>query len=304
MPHWMAITIARIRMPLIVLFLALVVGGPFVHVLPAGWWPWLALSVAFMVLGRLGTVRGEPMAVQPPVRGRWLAHNSPATRVPSHGIHAYGQGYAIDLVYDPPDGRRPRLSWWPLARRPEEFAGFGQPVLAPADGVVVRTHDRERDHRSRTSVLGLIYLFTIEQARELFGPSRVIGNHVVLDLGSGVYATCAHLRRHSVHVTVGQRVRAGDPLAECGNSGNTSEPHLHFQLMDHPSPALAAGLPFRFTGPDLPADLPRNGEHLTITGVPGRCAGSTGILDPDREPGARSPERAAARRNDRKAPDA
>jgi murein DD-endopeptidase MepM/ murein hydrolase activator NlpD len=77
--------------------------------------------------------------------------------------------------------------------------------------------------------------------RELTGPSRVLGNHVVLDLGDGVYAVLAHLRHGSLRVAKGQRVRAGQQVAECGNSGNSTEPHLHFQLMDHRSVLFAAG---------------------------------------------------------------
>jgi murein DD-endopeptidase MepM/ murein hydrolase activator NlpD len=136
-------------------------------------------------------------------------------------------------------------------------------VHAPADGVVLRVHDRERDHWSRTSPLGLLYLLTVELLRELTGPSRVVGNHVIIDLGGGCYAVLAHLRRRSIRVTAGQRVRAGDPIAECGNSGNATEPHLHFQLMDHPVIAVAAGLPFRFTtASGTPLDTPPNGQRL------------------------------------------
>jgi murein DD-endopeptidase MepM/ murein hydrolase activator NlpD len=83
-------------------------------------------------------------------------------------------------------------------------------------------------------------------ARELLGPGRILGNHVVLDLGGGVYAALAHLRRGSVRVRPGDRVAAGQKLAACGNSGNSTEPHLHFQLMDHPSVLLAAGPPVAF----------------------------------------------------------
>jgi murein DD-endopeptidase MepM/ murein hydrolase activator NlpD len=78
---------------------------------------------------------------------------------------------------------------------------------------------------------------------------------VVLDLGDGVYAALAHLRRGSVQVTKGQRVTAGQQIAECGNSGNSSEPHLHFQLMDHAHASIAAGLPFTFQGSGVPRNL-------------------------------------------------
>ena len=90
-----------------------------------------------------------------------------------------------------------------------------------------------------------------------------MGNHVVIDLGDGVYAVLAHLRRRSIRVAAGQHVCAGDQIAECGNSGNTTEPHLHLQLMDHPAIAVAAGLPFRFTAADgAPLDTPPNGQRL------------------------------------------
>ena len=261
----MAIFLARIRLPAVALFLGLSIANWFLPVLPGGWAGWLASLAVIAVLLRAGTLRREPVAVRLPVDGPWRALNSPATRVPSHGIQGYGQTYAIDLVYDPADPAHPRLrfGWRPLARRPRDFPGFGQPVYAPADGVVVRVHDRERDHWSRTSPLGLLYLFTVELLRELTGPRRVVGNHVVIDLGDGVYAVLAHLRRRSIRVTAGQHVRAGDQVAECGNSGNATEPHLHFQLMDHPAIAVAAGVPFRFTAADgTPLDTPPNGQRL------------------------------------------
>ncbi len=212
---------------------------------------------------------GQAAEVLPPVRGRWLAANSPADRVPSHGVHAYGQTYAIDLVYRPD----PAAAWagivrWPPARRLGAFPGFGQPVLAPADGVVVRVSDWQRDHWSRNSVLGVLYLLVEGTLRELTGPGRILGNHIVLDLGNGVYAAFAHLRRRSALVGAGQRVTAGMQLAECGNSGNSSEPHLHFQLMDHPSVLLAVGLPFRFrcarAGGQQRSGMPSKGQPLAV----------------------------------------
>ena len=203
MPASIAILLSRVRLPSVAAVLGLTIARRFLPVLPHGWLVWLADLALVAVLLRVGTLRREPVAVRSPVQGSWRALNSPATRVPSHGIQGYGQTYAIDLVYDPAgpvQSRRPGFAWWPLARRAQDFPGFGQPVFAPADGVVVRVHDRERDHWSRTSPLGLLYLFTIELFRELFGPSRVVGNHVIIDLGDGTYAALAHLRHRSIQV--------------------------------------------------------------------------------------------------------
>ena len=73
------------------------------------------------------------------------------------------------------------------------------------------------------------------------------GNHVVVDIGGGRYAFYAHMQPGSVAVAVGDRVRAGQVLGLLGNSGNTDGPHLHFHIMDSPSPLQSNGLPFTFT---------------------------------------------------------
>lgn len=96
--------------------------------------------------------------------------------------------------------------------------------------------------------------------RELAGVGRILGNHLVLDLGDGTYAAYAHLQRGSLIVREGDRVRAGQPIARCGNSGNSSEPHLHFQLMDGPDPDAARGVPFTWQG----IGVPRNGETFQV----------------------------------------
>lgn len=218
------------------------------------------------ILNIAGTVHREPLVVRPPVSGRWRAHNSPASMVPSHGVHLYGQTYAIDMAYEPSDVDRSTLPWRPLTRRPDAFPGFGEQVLASADGLVVRICDGVRDHRSRDSYPAMAYLVVEGLVRILGGPSRLLGNHVILDLGDGVYAAYAHLLRGSVRVARGQRVVAGEHLADCGNSGNSSEPHLHIQLMDHPNVLVAAGLPMAFdhflVDGEMRSGLPANGEHF------------------------------------------
>jgi len=258
----MARLVARVRVPLLFLVVLIVLGQLVIGYDVPGWVLIPLLTAPFALYAFVGRVRAEPLAVAPPVHGTWRAANSPASRVPSHGLHAYGQTYAIDLVYQPAGTPAPGFSWWPLARRPSDFPGFGQPVLAAAPGRVVRVRRGARDHWSRTSVPGVIYLLVEGMIREVLGVGRVVGNHVVVDLGDGRYALYAHLQRRSAAVRPGDVVTAGQPLGRCGNSGNSSEPHLHFQLMDRPAPAFAAGLPFRFAQ----RETPRNGELLYAAG--------------------------------------
>jgi murein DD-endopeptidase MepM/ murein hydrolase activator NlpD len=123
-------------------------------------------------------------------------------------------------------------------------------VYAPAAGRVVSVHDGARDHLSRSSWLAYSYMIIEGMFRELAGSRFLLGNHLVVDIGEGCFAALAHLKRGSITVRSGEDIASGQPVAQVGNSGNSTEPHLHFQLMDGPHPATAAGLPFafRFTG--------------------------------------------------------
>lgn len=214
------------------------------------WWFWAAvvLPAAALCLVRPPAARSEPIEVDSPLRGRWTVVHSPADRVPSHGVRTYAQAYAIDLIHPRPEGTAPSYPIWGGFEDPEAFSSFGEPVLAVADGTVVRVLDRMRDHRSRTSWLAFAYMMVVDGFRDLGGPAAVVGNHVVVEQAGGVFALYAHLRRGSVSVAVGDRVVAGGQVGVVGNSGNTSEPHLHFQLMDRADCLAAAGLPFRFRG--------------------------------------------------------
>ncbi|MFI0762782.1 M23 family metallopeptidase [Streptomyces anulatus] len=231
----------------------------------------LVLMVAAMTLQvRAAAPRGEPrppVEVDPPVTGRWTALNSPADKVPSHGTHVYGQTYAIDIVAEPETeeggatARPPFRILWPVVCRNRDFPAFGAPLLAVADATVVRASDGQRDHLSRNSLPALAYLMLIEaNVRSILGAHRIIGNHVILDLGEGTFAVYAHVQRGSLRVKAGDTVRAGQRLGRVGNSGNTTEPHLHFHLMDGPDPDSARGVPFTWRGVGVPA----NGETFTV----------------------------------------
>lgn len=189
------------------------------------------------------------MILHYPFHGRWMAQNSPARRVPSHGTHLLGTTYAIDFVGVDDRGRSAPWRWRAAlaTERPEDFAGFDRPILAPVSGTVVVAHDGEVDHVARRSVpAGIPYL--LSQGRRLReGTAAIAGNHVVIALkADGPFVLLAHLRRGSVCVAVGEDVTISRPVGACGNSGNSTQPHVHVQANDTLPDAGARGLPIAF----------------------------------------------------------
>lgn len=136
---------------------------------------------------------------------------------------------------------------------PERFPGFGRPILAPLDGTVVAVYDDAADHPAYRGLPSVGYALT-QQRRAAMGWTALAGNHVLIERDGTVVALC-HLQRGSVQVRPGQRVEVGDVIARCGNSGNSTEPHLHLQAIDRPGIAHAQAVPLTLHG-----SLPSNGE--------------------------------------------
>ena len=118
-------------------------------------------------------------------------------------------------------------------KRVEQYYGFGEDVLAVADGTVVYLHDGMPDETP--SVL------MVPKSKSDYG-----GNNVILKIAPNVFAWYAHLRQGSLAVKVGDAVKAGAPIAKLGNSGPSQGPHLHFGLLDKPDYISGRSLPFVF----------------------------------------------------------
>jgi murein DD-endopeptidase MepM/ murein hydrolase activator NlpD len=185
-----------------------------------------------------------------PFAGLWLARNSPARRVPSHGNDLWGERYAIDFIGV--DHRRrtaDRRDWRTfLASEPaERFFAYGRPILAPADGTVVDMHDRESDHVGRRSQLTLLPYALGQPARLRQGVAAIAGNYLIIAVrDKGVFVALVHLQAGSIRVAIGEEVTTGQPVASCGNSGNSTQPHVHVQVMDTPDLSVARGVPMAF----------------------------------------------------------
>ena len=152
----------------------------------------------------------------------------------------------------------------------------GKPILAAADGEVVALHDgvKENEPVGRRPTWQAI----------LRSPRDLAGNFIVLRHQEGEYSAYMHLRP-GLSVKLGDKVEAGQRLGQCGNSGNSLETHVHFQLQDGPDIFRSSGLPARFSDftlhlgglklyvpPERPSPLP--GRWMV---EPGRAAGAVEI---------------------------
>lgn len=194
-----------------------------------------------------------------PFTGRWLVQNSPANRVPSHGTTLFASSYAIDFVPVDAAGRTAPMTLGALVRPqfPERFPGFGRPLVAPIEGTVLAAHDSEPDHVAYRGFPSVGYALT-QQRRARAGWVALAGNYVLIEGDGWVVALC-HLQRGSIRLGAGQRVQIGDVLGRCGNSGNSTEPHVHLQAIDGCDIKRAKAVPITFGGL-----LPRNGDVVRV----------------------------------------
>lgn len=209
----------------------------------------------------------EPVVLAYPFSGRWRVENSPARRVPSHGTEAFGVSHAIDFVAVADDGLSAPRTWrtWVGVEEPDGFVGFGVAVLAPVAGRVVAVHDGEPDHEARRSQVRLVGYALGQAARARRGIVGLAGNHVAIALGpGGPFVLLAHLRQGSASVSVGDVVSVGQQVGECGNSGNSTEPHIHVQVSDSLAGVEARGVPLVFRGGDGRLRVPGEREIVSV----------------------------------------
>ena len=186
------------------------------------------------------TVNKNPVAViSSPLAGQdWLAANGPSNTslhrralIPING-HAYiSQRFAIDWVQMYADGKTYKGD--PSDNK--NYRAYGNEIHAVADGVVTQVKDGIPQNTPGASTLAVpITLETIG------------GNHVIMEIGNGLFAFYAHMQPGSLRVKVGDRVKRGQVLGLVGNTGNSSEPHLHFQICNANSELGSEGLPYAF----------------------------------------------------------
>src|SRR5215216_4141711 len=174
----------------------------------------VAIGTVFlaMQLVRIYTPPADPVAIAPPLAGEWAMLAGGRSSLLSHHYSTPNVRDALDFV-QLVDGR----GYHGDPKRAESWYGFGDPVLAPADGTVVSVSDIHPD----------------EPIGEL-GQTPSYGNHITLEIGNHRYAIMAHLEQGSARVSEGERVRLGQQIAAVGDSGNSLWPHLHIHVQDSP----------------------------------------------------------------------
>jgi murein DD-endopeptidase MepM/ murein hydrolase activator NlpD len=189
--------------------------------------------------GEIRVASAAPAVISPPLRGgEWLAANGPANAsghrralIPIGGKAHIAQRFAIDWVQLREDG----LTFTGDRLKNENYRCYGAEALAVADGVVAAIKDGIPQNIPGANSRAVP--ITLE---------TVGGNYVIIDLGAGRYAFYAHLQPGSLRVKTGDKVSRGQVLGLVGNSGNSTEPHLHFHISDSASPLASEGLPYVF----------------------------------------------------------
>jgi murein DD-endopeptidase MepM/ murein hydrolase activator NlpD len=190
-----------------------------------------------------------------PLRGDWFIGAGPTL----HSHHRWGtmEEFAYDIVKLGDKGK----TYSGDGSKFSDYYAYGAPVLAAADGEVVETvndvpEDLSAMRRPDEAQDAYRKRLMQEQGKRLSGGVKaIVGNSVIIDHGSGEFSIYAHLQPGSVRVEKGQKVKVGDQIATLGSSGNSTEPHLHFQISDAPKAFSALSIPPQLVEVELPMEL-------------------------------------------------
>ena len=182
-----------------------------------------------------------------PFDGEWRVAWGGRTVEKNQHVVARDQRFAYDFVVEE-NGVTHRGD----GTKNDDYYCYGRPILAPAEGRVAVVVD------------GIP-----ENVPGRMDEKSLAGNYVMLDHGGDEVSLFAHLIPGSIPVRVGERVKPGQLLGRCGNSGNASEPHLHYQLQDSARFGDADGLPAQFRdyvadGKDIARGEPERGQAVHV----------------------------------------
>jgi len=170
-----------------------------------------------------------------PFTGKWTIGNGGFRKGEYHSGGRLGsERNAYDFNIMEEDNGDVPDDWSELPTKVEEYPCYGRDAVAIADGVVVKISNRHPDSRTKNLKA---YCDTWSHR----------GNYVMIKHNDGEYSLTVHLMPNSITVKKGDKVKQGQVIAKCGNSGNCTAPHIHFQLQSNKNVFLAYSLPIAFT---------------------------------------------------------
>ncbi|OUS00970.1 peptidase M23 [Flavobacteriales bacterium 33_180_T64] len=155
-----------------------------------------------------------------PFRGEWTVLWGGDTQELNYHVIEESQKNAFDILITNDKGQ----SYKTDGLTNEDYYAFGKELIAPCDGEVVLVVDGVKDNTPGT-----------------MNPVYIPGNTVIIKTANGEYLFFAHFKQLSIKVKQGQKVKQGDLLGLCGNSGNSTEPHLHFHIQNVENLTIATG---------------------------------------------------------------
>ena len=164
-----------------------------------------------------------------PFAGRWFVAHAGDTLNVNHHMRVRAQWYGIDFVKA--GGPSNRVLFKSDGKTIEDFYSWGEPVFAPVGGKLENVVDGLPDNP-----IGIC------------DRRNICGNHVVIRTKTDRFVFIAHLQKGSVNVKCGDGVKAGQRIGQCGNSGNSSAPHIHLHTQDTPVINKGNGLNMIFKG--------------------------------------------------------
>jgi murein DD-endopeptidase MepM/ murein hydrolase activator NlpD len=179
-----------------------------------------------------------------PFGGQWTVVNGGIDKEMSHSWSIQAQRYAYDFLILDEEGK----SHLGDPRKPESYYCYNRDILAPCEGTVLSIQDGYED-----SIID-------GKGSADCRANDIRGNHILISHGNKEYSLIAHIKKNSFLVRIGDTVTQGQILARCGNSGNSSEPHIHYQLQDGESFYFSSGIPVGFC--DIQAEQKANYSRL------------------------------------------
>lgn len=158
--------------------------------------------------------------MQLPFKGEWSVTWGGDTKELNYHVESIAQKNAFDILIKDDIGATHKGT----GEANEDYYAFGKELYAPCDGEVVLVVDGVKDNIPGT-----------------LNPVYIPGNTVIIKTSVGEFAYFAHFKQNSIVVKQGQKVKAGSLLGLCGNSGNSSEPHLHFHIQNVEDMTKATG---------------------------------------------------------------